>query len=319
MKIHKTETQKIALEKIHPELQDVYRKIPAMPFHQGWFRHLMPLVQTVKKRFSKPFSMPGVSSRWDNCGHVRVKIYQPEATTPAALVMWLHGGGYILGDASINDFDCSLMALELGVVVVSVDYRLAPKHRFPCALDDTLAVWQWSLANSNRFGVDTQRLVVAGQSAGAGLAAACVQKIVDDGGQQPLAQVLIYPMLDDRTAAQTQLDALAHPLWSNVNNRAAWQMYLGQPPGVDNLPPYAAPGRRQNLAGLPPTWLGCGTIDLFYQENLLYVQNLREAGIVCDFCCVDGAPHGFDVLAPNAEVARDFRQSYWSFLVRLLS
>lgn len=307
------------LDQLHPDLQPVYQKVPRVPFHAWWFRNLMPLAQAVRKRLTKPRPVAGVRSQETTLGGVGVKLYQPEQAQPRGLVLWLHGGGYILGDASINDDDCQRLVTGCGVAVVSVDYRLAPKHPFPAALQDVMSVWHWLVGNATSLGVSADCMVLAGQSAGAGLAAAVVQKIADDGGQQPLAQVLIYPMLDDRTAANTNLDAANHRLWSNVNNRAAWQMYLGQPPGAAQLPDYAAPGRRADLHGLPPAWIGCGSVDLFYPENQRYYQQLQAAGVPVEFYQVAGAPHGFDGLAPELALVEQFRGAYSDFIDQVLA
>jgi acetyl esterase/lipase len=155
--------------------------------------------------------------------------------------------------------------------VVSADYRLAPEHPYPAPLDDCLAAWTWLQDNSPARGVDPTRVAIGGQSAGGGLAASLVQRVHDDpGAAQPVAQWLFCPMLDDRTAAERKLDATKHILWNNTSNRMGWRSYLGVEPGAASTPEYAVPSRRADLAGLPPTWIGTGDIELFYDENRAY-------------------------------------------------
>lgn len=315
------------IEKLHPELRATYARIPAVPFHNPVFYFVLNTLQ--KLRPQKPKLFPGVSMQDQTSGQLGVRLYRPEPSRPepsrpehgpaGAALLWIHGGGYIMGDVSTNDRECCQLASELGVVVVSVGYRLAPKHPFPAALDDCFAAWQFMLTNAAAWGVDPARMAVIGQSAGGGLAAAVVQRIADTDLIQPAAQVLIYPMLDDRTAANTGLDAVNNRLWNNRNNRGAWRWYLGQPAGQASLPPYAAPARRQDLSGLPPTWIGAGDVDLFYPENCDYAERLREAGVTCEFYGVPGAPHGFDLLAPESTVSQSFVQEYGDFLRSRLS
>ncbi len=210
------------------------------------------------------------------------------------------------------------LARDLDLVVVSVEYRLAPRHPFPAALDDCYEAWQWLLDAVTDLSVDPERLAIAGQSAGGGLAAALVQRIADAGGVQPLAQVLMYPMLDDRTAANRELDGVGHVLWNNRNNRGAWEWYLGQPPGRDIAPPYVVPARREDLSGAPPAWIGVGKLDLFYREDCAYAERLQAAGVPCDLHITPRAPHGYDLLAPEAPVSRAFIHDYYRFLSQRL-
>ena len=164
--------------------------------------------------------------------------------------------------------------------------------------------------------VSPQKIIIAGQSAGGGLAATLCQKIRDNGQQQPLAQVLYYPMLDDNTAANTALDSTTHICWNNVNNRYCWSAYLRQPPGEPSAPPYSVAARMKDLSGLPPTWLGVGDLDLFYLESLTYLERLRRAGVETDSCVSHQAPHAFDVLSPRADVSKAFKQSMIDFVQR---
>ena len=300
------------LHRLHPELRNVYRRIPAVPFHNRLFLALLSLVQKLQRGKITPCD--GVSIEDRVLGAAGVRIYRPLQGATGAGLLWIHGGGYVIGAASTNDRECAALAGNLGLVVVSVEYRLAPKYPFPLPLDDCFAAWHFMLKSAEALGIDRERIAITGQSAGGGLAAALAQRIADDGGVQPAAQLLTYPMLDDRTALREELDAVRHRLWNNKNNRGAWGFYLGCDPGSDSLPEYAAPGRREDLSGLPPTWIAAGDLDLFYDEDCRYAERLREAGVPCEFHTVQGAPHGFDLLAPEAGVSRAFNAEYSRFL-----
>jgi len=166
--------------------------------------------------------------------------------------------------------------------------------------------------------IDPTRIAVGGMSAGGGLAACLAQRILDCGGIQPAAQTLIYPMLDDQTAVNRDLDLLQHPLWNNKNNRAGWTAYLGHEPGQPSDLAYAVAARRQDLAGLPPAWIGVGDIDLFFDENRIYSERLNSASVSCDLHVVPMAPHGFQVVVPQAQVSREFYEKNYRFLIQTL-
>ncbi|MCK6525756.1 alpha/beta hydrolase, partial [Myxococcota bacterium] len=170
---------------------------------------------------------------------------------------------------------------------------------------------------ASELGVRPDRVAVGGASAGAGLAAALAQRAVDEG--LPVAfQLLIYPMLDDRTVTRAGIDDREHRIWSQSSNRLGWTAYLGQPPGAAQLPPYAAPARRESLRGLPPAWIGVGTLDLFHDEDLAYAQRLSDAGVPVERLVVPGAYHGFDGVQGGAPVSMAFRASAKEALRRAL-
>ncbi|HEY3966611.1 MAG TPA: alpha/beta hydrolase [Planctomycetaceae bacterium] len=234
---------------------------------------------------------------------VDLLIYTPTERTHRGVLLWIHGGGYVIGSARGDTPFASATAAQLGIVVVSANYRLAPRHPFPAAHDDVRRAWDWIVANTPDLDVDLERAVIGGESAGAGLAAGLVQALHDGAGPQPKAQWLFAPMLDDRTAADTDLDGLHHFVWDNVSNRASWRAYLGQYSGASKLPAYAAPARREDLAGLPSAYITCGSIELFYEENVSYATRLRDAGVRVDLDVVEGAPHGFESWAGTSPQA----------------
>ncbi|MFC8681964.1 alpha/beta hydrolase [Microbacterium ureisolvens] len=244
----------------------------------------------------------GVERRTLRHDGVKLRIYIPAQPSGAGL-LWIHGGGLVVGAAAMDDVHCGETARDTGVTIVSVDYRLAPRHPFPAAIDDCFAGWQWLRANAEALGLDTTRLAIGGQSAGGGLAASLVQRALD-AGDPVAAQWLFCPMLDDRTAADRGRDAAEHFIWSNRSNLVGWSSYLGAAFGAESLPPYAAPARREDLTGMPPTWIYTSDIELFHDEDIAYADRLRAAGADVTVEVVDGAPHGFEAWAPEHPMAR---------------
>lgn len=229
---------------------------------------------------------------------VRVLVYEPaERTRPSGALVWIHGGGLIMGTPEQGNALCSRFAAELGIVVVSVDYRLAPEHPFPAGLDDCATALSWTHEHAERLGIDTARVAVGGDSAGGGLAAALAQRAHDEGGPPICFQLLQYPMLDDRTALREGPETF---VWTRASNRYAWQAYLGHPVGQDETRPYSVPGRRHDVTGLPPAWIGVGSIDLFQVEDAAYALRLEAAGVSTDYLEVPGMYHAAEVFVPDA-------------------
>jgi acetyl esterase/lipase len=231
-------------------------------------------------------------------------------------VLWLHGGGFLIGTPKQDDLLCRQIADELGVVVAAPAYRLAPKHRFPAALEDAYAALQWL---AKRDDVDASRIAVAGASAGGGLAAQVALHARDLGEVALAAQILVYPMLDDRTALRTDLDESAFRLWDNRSNRIGWSAYLGHDAGAAEASTIAVPPRNEDLRGLPPAWIGVGALDLFRDEDMAYAERLRAAGVTCETIVVDGVFHGFDGIKPDSAATKRFRESMLAAMTRSLS
>jgi acetyl esterase/lipase len=233
-------------------------------------------------------------------------LFRPTGVTGRApALLWIHGGGYVIGSAAQDDDLCRRYARELGAIIASVDYRLAPDHQYPIPLEDCYSALQWLVRLPS---VDPARVAIGGASAGGGLAAA-LALLTRDRGEIPLtAQVLVYPMLDDRTVGR-HLDSPGLRLWNQSSNKYGWSAYLG---GAD--PEVAVPARREDLSGLPPAWLGVGTFDLFHDEDLAYAERLKAAGVRCEVEVVPGAFHGFDGIVPKAHVSRSFFGSQCALL-----
>ena len=250
---------------------------------------------------------------------VKVRVIRPRTLKGSApALLWLHGGGMVIGANTDDDATNFAFARTLGITVVSVGYRLSPEAKAPAALDDAYAALSWLVANAVERGVDPERIAVGGHSAGGGLAAGLVLLAHDRGVLRPAFQLLIYPMIDDRTVTRTDLDTRNVRVWTPRSNRYGWTSYLPQAPGSPDVSQYAAPARRENLSGLPPAWIGVGSLDLFYDEDVAYAAGLATAGVPCELEVVEGAFHGFDALFPKKQVSRAFWRARASALQRAL-
>lgn len=236
---------------------------------------------------------------------VGILLYRPtDRRSRCPALLHIHGGGHVMGSASGSDPANRALARALGCVVASVDYRLAPEAPYPAAVHDCLAALAWLHDQADALGIDAARIGVKGESAGGGLAAALALLARDRGGPAPAFQHLIFPMLDDRTCTTTD----PHPLtgefiWTASDNLFGWTALLGRAPGGADVSPYAAPARATELAGLPPTFLSVGALDLFLEEDLAFATRLARAGVPVELHVYPGAFHAFQ-LAPGAEVTR---------------
>jgi triacylglycerol lipase len=245
-------------------------------------------------------SIPGLDGDPD----VGILLYEPaERATAAPAMVWIHGGGFIIGTAANDDLVCRRMAAQTGCVVASVDYRLAPETPAPGSVHDCYAALRWVHENAGSLGVDTARVAIGGASAGGGLAA-CLAILARDRGELPVSfQLLIYPMLDDRTASTVDPGAyVGEFIWTPDSNRFGWASLLGHEPGGDGVSPYAAAARVASVEGLPPTYISVGSLDLFAEEDLEYARRLVRAGIPTELHVYPGGYHGFN-MAPDARIS----------------
>lgn len=292
------------IEKVDLALREPTQKLPVPDASRK-------LVRTMARVATRIMPVPrraSVSVSTTRTAGLRLRVYRPDARLTDAGLLWIHGGGLLFGDARQDEALCAETAHELGITVVSVNYRLAPEHPFPAAHDDVHAAWQWMRAHAAELGIAEDRLAIGGESAGGGLAAGLIQRVHDEGGVQPLAQWLFAPMIDDRTAADTSLDDLDHWVWNNRANRYSWHAYLPGLADGDSVPPYAAAARRTDLSGLPPAYIAVGDIELFAAENTEYAQRLAQAGVPAELDLVPGAPHGFENWARETEPAKELMQ-----------
>ena len=298
---------------IHPELKKATASFPKLPVASGFGRALTRLLLPLLLPKSK--TPAGISIEWiTTSGGQRLRVYSPAGTKTRAAMLYIHGGGMMIGAPQMDDGLLSNIASELDIVIVSPEYRLAPEHPYPAPLDDCHQAWQWMLDNSSQRGLDTKRIAIGGESAGGGLAAGLVLRIHDEGGQRPIAQWLFCPMLDDRTALDRSLDKIDHFVWNNKLNLAGWSSYLGTKAGTDHVPAYAAPARRIDFNGLPKAWIGVGDVELFYEEDKKYAERLLAAGVDCELDIVTGGPHAFEGMAPDAQVSKDYLSRARSWL-----
>ncbi|WP_010183419.1 alpha/beta hydrolase [Sphingomonas sp. PAMC 26605] len=276
-------------------------RLPAPP--------VVPNAVTCERR-----SVPGPAGAPD----VSLLIYTPAGTGPFPCLFHIHGGGYVMGDAASLEFAHRPMAEALGCVIVSVDYRLAPETVFPGAIEDCYAGLAWTFAQATELRVDPARIGVIGESAGGGLAAALALLARDRGTYRLAFQHLTYPMLDDRTCTRDDPNpATGQFIWTPHNNRFGWRALLGRDPGADDVSPYAAAARATDLAGLPPTYIATGALDLFVDEDLDYARRLIRAGVPTELHVYPGGFHGFDI-DPNAAVAAQARRDRMDALRRAM-
>lgn len=215
-------------------------------------------------------------------------------------LLWMHGGGYVLGDA--EDLRAKQLAFDLDITVASVEYRLAPEHPFPAGLDYCWQALNWLSTNADTLGIDAGRLAIGGASAGAGLAAGLALKSRDEQGPDLALQLLLYPMLDNLHASESG-KIETHPVWSRATSFSAWEMYLNGVPG-EAAPIYAAAARCTDVGGVAPAYICVGTEDLFYGEDVDYARRLTAAGVPCELAVYPGLYHAADVYFPEARISQ---------------
>ncbi len=250
-------------------------------------------------------------------GEIMVAIYQPPTPAPRGALLWIHGGGYIIGSGR-NDPHGIGFSEHVGCTVVSVDYRLAPEHSYREALSDCVGALNWIFDKASDLGVDPTRIAIGGASAGGGLTAGVSLHNRDHAAHDVAFQLLIYPMLDD-THDTPSGHAITHPtVWNRELSFKAWRMYLGDEYGTDDVSPYAAAARAEDLTGLPPALVTVGAMDLFRDENIEYAQRLMAAGVPTDLQVYAGMYHGAEMSVPEAAVSRRMRLGYRDALKRAI-
>lgn len=234
-------------------------------------------------------------------------------------ILHTHGGGYVLGSARQYLGLIQPIAKALDVTIVSVEYRLAPETTYKGSVQDNYAALRWLHDHAAELGVDPKRLAVMGESAGGGHAALLALE-ARRRGEIPLAyQVLLYPMLDDRTgSSRTPAPTAGRAIWTAPNNRVGWRAFLGMEPGTDKVPVEAVPERTADLAGLPPAYIAVGDIDLFVQEDIAYAQRLIGSGVPVELHVFRGGYHGFNMLAPDAAISKLYDADLYDALRRAL-
>ncbi|WP_406177286.1 alpha/beta hydrolase [Streptomyces sp. NBC_00996] len=234
---------------------------------------------------------------------ILMRWYTKDGSSPGSAALFLHGGGMILGSVDLFDGPVARYVSASGVPILSVDYRRAPEHPHPTPVEDAHTALTWLHHHAADLGVDTGRIAVMGDSAGGGLAAALSILARDRGGPAIARQILIMPMLDDRTTVPDPHIA-PFALWSYDDNATGWGALLGEAAGGSDVPAHAAPARISDPAGLPAAYIEVGQLDIFRDEDLTYAVRLSRAGVDVEFHLHPGVPHEFESIAHTTDIAR---------------
>jgi acetyl esterase/lipase len=298
---------KIDLNRVHPELRDALELMPGGDFTREGLKVMremmdqMPMVPLPEDPSVVIYNtmVPGPAGDPE----VRVRIYEPaQKAQDRPGILYIHGGGYILGTPETTDFSCYHLVSEIGCVIVSVDYRVSPDTPYPGPLEDCYAALKWFSENAESLGVDKDRIAVAGGSAGGGLTAALCLLARDRKGPVIAFQAPMYPMIDDRNITPSSHEFVDDRFWNRAKNEFGWEMYLGNLYGGD-VPYTAAPARATDLSGLPPAYTCVGELDLFRDETIDYCTRLMQAGVAVELHVYPGCYHAFDMNL-NTEIGR---------------
>lgn len=251
-------------------------------------------------------------------GDLALLICRPTGRNVTGGVLYLHGGGMILGDNRSDLLGLLDWVGDLGLVLVSADYRLAPENPHPAPVEDCYAALSWFTDHASEQHVSPERILVAGESAGGGLAAAVSLMARDRGGPQLSGQMLICPMLDDRAVTPSSMELDGQGIWDRTSNATGWSALLGSAAGGAGVSPYAAPARADDLGGLPPAFIEVGSTEVFRDEAVDYAQRIWRAGGAAELHVWPGGVHCFDGLAPRAAISRSARAARADWLTRLL-
>jgi acetyl esterase/lipase len=234
-------------------------------------------------------------------GDQKIRIYTAKkASKPAPALVYIHGGGMILGGIEGEAANAQMFCAETGATVISVDYRKAPEFPYPCGADDCYSAAKWVFDNAGELGIDKDNIGIYGGSAGGGLTLAVVLMARDRKTMKFKYMMPIYPMIDDRNETSSSHEITEIGIWDRAGNIEAWDWYLGGKPADD----YAAPARAKDVSGLPPAFIDVGEMDLFRDEDTLFAQRLIQSGVACEFRIYPGAYHGSEVFAPEAELSK---------------
>ncbi len=308
---------------VDPELVAILDQIPASVLSAETLGRARAMTSQASANLSQSSAL-SVSERFipgpEGAPDVRVLVYLPNSVQrPLPVLLWLHGGGYVMGSAGAEDLMVKSIVSAIGCAAVSVDYRLAPETPHPGPVEDCYAALKWLSTLADELGIDPLRIAVGGSSAGGGLAAALALLTRDRGEFSLMFQFLLAPMLDDRTSTLAE----PHPytgefIWTPPANRFGWTSLLGHEPGGPDVSPYAAAARAQQLEAIPPPFINVGALDLFVEEDLEYARRLMRAGVPTELHVYPGAYHGFRMVA-DAQVTQAAQRDQLAALKRALS
>ncbi|KAK7723376.1 hypothetical protein SLS57_004570 [Botryosphaeria dothidea] len=233
-------------------------------------------------------------------------------------IVHFHGGGMTMGDRWVGMGLVAEYVRTLDAVAITVEYRLAPEHAHPAPVEDCYATLAWAGAHADELGVDGARLMVAGESAGGGLAAAVALMARDRGGPALCAQLLVCPMLDDRNESVSSRQVVGGGTWSRRRNLFGWRCLLGEKAGGDDVSCYAAPARATDLSGLPQAFIDAGSAETFRDEDVAYASKLWECGVQAELHVWPGGPHAFHTFLPNAALSRVANATRTNWVRRVL-
>ena len=247
-------------------------------------------------------------------GELSLRLYRPnDAPAAGPGLIYIHGGGMIMGDLDSQDENMREAATALGIPIASIDYRKAPEHPYPAAPEDCYAGVCWVFEHAADLGMDTRNIGLMGASAGGGLALAVALMLRDREGPALKYLLPIYPMIDDRHETTSSHEVVDIGIWDRAGSIEAWGWYLG---GAE-ADSYAAPARAQDLSGLPPTYIDVGDLDLFRDEDIAITQRLSAAGVPVEFHLWTGAYHASELFAPNARLSQRIWQTRYTAIRRL--
>ena len=291
------------LRLIHPDLRSALPWMEKFRSSMPQFnRESLPKLRAPNSFIGKPLDTVPWERRVIPVGKgqpdVAIYIINAKPGTSRPAILHTHGGGYVTGRAEESVGQLQALCAKLDCVAVSVDYRLAPETTYAGSIEDNYAGLKWLHAHVAEIGADPAKIALMGESAGGGHAALLAITARDRGEVPVCFQCLIYPMLDDRTGTTRKVQPWVGKLiWTAESNRFGWESFLGTRPGQALAPKGAVPARIADLAGLPPAFIGVGTLDLFCDEDIDYAQRLSNAGVPTELIVVPGAFHGFDGIA----------------------
>lgn len=314
---------------IDPELAVVLNAMPRTRY--GAFDlDDIPGVRTVMRQMTEQMSAgiapdPSVETRdvlvrRTDGTDLTLRVHRPvEGQTARPGLLWFHAGGQILGTAGEDDLYLAQLAKDLALVVIAVDYRLAPEHQAPAAANDGLDAYRHVLDHATDLGVDAGRIAIGGASGGGAPALATALMIRDQQMPAPIALTLLYPMIDDRNTTRSSQEITNVGVWDRAANLLAWAAVLGDRAGTDDVSAYEAPARATDLSNLPATFIAAGEYDLFRDENLALANGLRAADVRTEFHDYAGACHAWDRFVPDSGLAKELNASWHRFLTRALA